>query len=371
MNTEYPVVIYGASGYTGRLVAEHLRELGVPFLAAGRNRDRIAKELQLVPGIENAKYKIVEVEHSVEALTELFNGCKVVCNTVGPFTRYNLAVAEACVRAGVHYLDTTGEQSAILQLEEHFGRDFEKAGLVMVPSMAYMYGLSEIGARYCLETPGVDSLRMHGIGNAVPTVASAQTILDAVRHPCYYLKDRELVRYPGIENGQVCTPSGEILITSNWGGSSNPIWFRKDGRVRNCKMDVAIWNQELYKKELELERAYKVQLQWLPEDQLRDVLDHMAKGITPASPPREARQVHRSIDICLATGNNVAVKSTIFSTGGYLTTGLLQAYAASRLAVETPRVTGLRSPSEVFGHRELMGVLQSFGYASIKVEQVV
>ncbi|WP_455921163.1 saccharopine dehydrogenase family protein [Pseudomonas putida] len=371
MNTEYPVVIYGASGYTGRLVAEHLRELGVPFLAAGRNRDRIEKELQLVPGIENAKYKIVEVEHNVEALTELFNGCKVVCNTVGPFTRYNLAVAEACVRSGVHYLDTTGEQSAILQLEEHFGRDFEKAGLVMVPSMAYMYGLSEIGARYCLETPGVDSLRMHGIGNAVPTVASAQTILDAVRHPCYYLKDRELVRYPGIENGQVCTPSGEILITSNWGGSSNPIWFRKDGRVRNCKMDVAIWNQELYKKELELERAYKVQLQWLPEDQLRDVLDHMAKGITPASPPREARQVHRSIDICLATGNNVAVKSTIFSTGGYLTTGLLQAYAASRLAVETPRVTGLRSPSEVFGHRELMGVLQSFGYAAIKVEQVV
>ncbi|MCY1312794.1 hypothetical protein D9M70_632480 [compost metagenome] len=96
----------------------------------------------------------------------------------------------------------------------------------------------------------------------------------------------------------------------------------------------------------------------------------MATGITPATPPREARQVHRSIDICFATGNNVAVKSTIFSTGGYLTTGLLQAYAATRLAVETPRVTGLRSPSEVFGHRELMGALQSFGYVSIKVEQV-
>jgi len=134
---------------------------------------------------------------------------------------------------------------------------------------------------------------------------------------------------------------------------------------------VAVWNQELYKKELELERAYKVQLQWLPEQQLREVLDGMAKGITPTSPPREERQVHRSIDICLASGNNVAVKSTIFSTGGYLTTGLLQAYAASRLVSETPRVSGLRSPSEVFGHRELMGALESFGYASIKVERVV
>jgi len=370
LNTDYPVVIYGASGYTARLIAEHLRDMGVPFIAAGRNRKRIEEAMAIVPGIENARYEIVEIEHNVEALTKLLTGRKVICNTVGPFMRYNLEVAEACLRSGVHYLDTTGEQSAILQLDEHFGKEFAKAGLVMVPSTAYMYGLSEIGAQFCLETPGVDSLRLHGIGNAVPTVASAQTILDAVRRPSYYLKDNELVRYPGIENGKVCTPSGEVLITSNWGGSSNPIWFSRDGRVRNCKMDVAIWNQELYKKELEIERAYKVQLQWLPEDQLTQVMDHMAKGVTPDTPPRESRQVHRSIDICLATGNNVAVKSTIYSTGGYLTTGLLQAYAARRLMSETPRFTGLRSPSSVFGHRELMGALQSWGYASIKVEQL-
>lgn len=370
MNTEYPVVVYGASGYTGRLVAEHLREYGIPFIAAGRNRARIEEAMQLVPGIENARYEIVEVEHTVEALTKLFSGRKVVCNTVGPFMRYSLEVAEACLNSNVHYLDTTGEQSSILMLDEHFGSEFAKKGLVMVPSTAYMYGMSEIGARYCLETPGIDSLRMHAMANAVPTVASAQTILDAVRHPCYYLKNRELVPYKGIENGQVCTPSGEVLITSNWGGSSNPVWFYKDGRVRNCKMDVALWNQELYKKELDLERAYKVQLQWIPEEQLPSVLDEMAKGITPNSPPREERQVHRSIDICFATGNNVAVKSTLISTGGYLTTGLLQAYSASRLCHETPRVTGLRSPSEVFGHRELMGALQSFGYASIRVEEV-
>lgn len=371
MNSDYPVVIYGASGYTGRLVAEHLRDLGTPFVAAGRSRERIEEALRLVPGIENARYEIAEVEHTVEALTRLLTGRRVVCNTVGPFMRYNLHVAEACLRTGVHYLDTTGEQSAILQLDEHFGHEFAKAGLAMVPSTAYMYGMSEIGARHCLETPGVDSLRMHGICNAVPTVASTQTILDAVRHPCYYLKDNELVRYAGIENNKVCTPSGEVLVTSNWGGSSNPIWFHRDGRVRNCKMDVAIWNQELYKKELELERAYKVQLQWIPEVQLPAILDQMAKGITPSAPPRESRQVHRSIDICLATGNNVAVKSTIFSTGGYFTTGLLQAYAARRLAVETPRVTGLRSPSELFGHRELIGAMQSYGYASIKVERIV
>ncbi len=145
------------------MVAEHLRDLGTPFVAAGRDRKRIEESLQLVPGIENARYEIAEVEHSVEALTKLLEGRRVICNTVGPFMRHNKEVAEACLRTGVHYLDTTGEQSAILQLDEHFARDFAKAGLVMIPSTAYMYGMSEIGARYCMETPGVDSLRLHGI----------------------------------------------------------------------------------------------------------------------------------------------------------------------------------------------------------------
>jgi hypothetical protein len=371
LSTDYPIVVYGASGYTGRLVMEHLRELGVPFIAAGRNRQRVEESLRLVPGIESARYEIAEVEHTVASLRKLLSGRKVICNTVGPFARYNLEVAQACLSAGTHYIDTTAEQHAFLQMEEHFAAQFAKAGLVLIPSMAYMYAVSEIGARHCLETPGVDSLRLHAIGSAVPTVASAQSIFDAVGRACYYLKDRELVRYPGIENNRVCTPSGEVLITSNWGGSTNPLWFRRDGRVRNCKMDVAMWNQELYKKELELERMHKVQLQWIPEQELRPLLDHLAKSVAPATPPRESRQVHRSIDVCLATGNNVAMKSTLFSTGGYLTTGALQAYAASRLAVEVPRVPGLRSPSEVFGHRELMGALKSYGYASIKVEQIV
>ena len=41
MHGDYPVVVYGASGYTGRLVIEFLREYGIPFIAAGRSRSRI------------------------------------------------------------------------------------------------------------------------------------------------------------------------------------------------------------------------------------------------------------------------------------------------------------------------------------------
>lgn len=370
MTADHPVVVYGASGFTARMIMEHLRDLGVPFIAAGRNAKRIEEAIRLVPGIENARYEIREVEHSAEALGQLFAGRKVVCNTVGPFMRYAHEVVQACLKAGVHYLDTTGEQHVVTMLRDTYGKEFSAAGLCLIPSTACMYGLSEIGARHCLETPGIDSLDMTEVAQAVPTVASAQTILDAVRHPAYHLQDNELVRYPGIETSDIVTPSGRVLKASNWGGTSNPIWFAQDGRIRNCKMSVAMWNQELYKKELELERAYKVQLQWIPDDQLYPLLDAMALAITPGTPPREMRQVHRSIDTCFATGNRVAVKSTLIATGGYFTTGLMQAYAARRLISETPRVVGFRSPSEVFGHRELMGALESYGYAAIKVERV-
>src|SRR5207248_801349 len=83
-----PVVVYGASGFSGRLIVEFLREYGVPFVAAGRDRARIEDVLDHVPGISAADYEIAEVEHSVAALTELFAGAKVVCNTVGPCISY-------------------------------------------------------------------------------------------------------------------------------------------------------------------------------------------------------------------------------------------------------------------------------------------
>ena len=84
MSGKRPVVLYGASGFSGRLVAEFLREYNVPFIAAGRNGAKIAQVMSHVPGIETANYEIAEAGGSVKALAKLFTGAKVVCNTVGP-----------------------------------------------------------------------------------------------------------------------------------------------------------------------------------------------------------------------------------------------------------------------------------------------
>ena len=85
MSSKKPVILYGASGFSGRLVAEFLREYNVPFIAAGRNRKKIEEVMSRVPGIETADYEVAEVGNSVGELADLFSGAKVVCNTVGPF----------------------------------------------------------------------------------------------------------------------------------------------------------------------------------------------------------------------------------------------------------------------------------------------
>ena len=56
-----PVIVYGASGYTGRLICEYLREYGVPFIAAGRSAEKLNEAMKAnVAGIETADYEVVE-----------------------------------------------------------------------------------------------------------------------------------------------------------------------------------------------------------------------------------------------------------------------------------------------------------------------
>ena len=128
MTDKKPVIVYGASGYTGRLVCEYLREFHVPFIAAGRDARRTQAVMDKIPGIETADYEVAEVEHSVEALTKLFDGAKVVSNMVGPFSKYGPEVVEACLAAGCHYTDTTGEQDWVLDAQDPLGRQVRGQG---------------------------------------------------------------------------------------------------------------------------------------------------------------------------------------------------------------------------------------------------
>jgi short subunit dehydrogenase-like uncharacterized protein len=371
MSNLRPVVIYGASGYTGRLVAEYLREYSIPFVAAGRSRAKLQEVMNAVPGIETADYEIAEVDGSVESLAALFKGRKVVCNTVGPFLRYAPAVLEAALRAGCHYLDTAGEQQHHLSVLDEWGPKFAAAGLAVSTAVSMQYAVPDIVARIVLETPGIDTLEIGQYTRNIPTVGSTQSMFDVIRKDAYYLDDNILKKYNGIVQQAMLVPGTTSVVQGlNWGGTAMPVFFRDDRRVRNCRMFVAMHNEkgDIPKRVREAERMFKVMFQWLPEDKLYPALDRVAAHMTPSMPARENRQVNRSVDWCTGRGNNVTARAVIHGTSGYQITGLVQAYVAMRLLGNSYSGVGFRSPAQLVGHRELLGALESYGFARVTEE---
>jgi short subunit dehydrogenase-like uncharacterized protein len=364
MSDKKKVVVYGASGYTGRLVCEYLREFNVPFIAAGRDKARIAEALETVPGIGTVDHDIVEVEHAVGPLSELFDGASVVCNMVGPFATYGHEVVEACLAAGCHYLDTTGEQDWLIDAEAAYGLRMAAAGLLLAPGVAQMYTTGEIAAQLCLEQPGLDTLDILVFWKGAPTVASTRTILvNAALAKAYYLEQNAYEEWPADGGLYTVTVPGqhETGLALPWGGTSHPVWFNRDPRVANVKVLGGVFNRPLMLGVPQIVAAALAQIADLPEAEKHRVLAEQAAAVMNQMPPREYTRINTSLDSVHASGPLGRAHCIIHGNCNYKQTGLLQAYAAYSLLQQPPRRAGFASGCQAFGHRELLGVLRSFG----------
>ncbi|TYP88888.1 saccharopine dehydrogenase family protein [Blastococcus xanthinilyticus] len=108
----HDLVVYGATGFVGRLLAGYLAEHapeGTRIALAGRSRDRLEEVRAALPPA-GRDWALVEADSTdPESLRALAEGTRVLVTTVGPYARYGLPVVEACARAGTHYADLTGE----------------------------------------------------------------------------------------------------------------------------------------------------------------------------------------------------------------------------------------------------------------------
>ncbi|MBG6097038.1 DUF5938 domain-containing protein [Nocardioides luteus] len=368
MSDNKPVVVYGASGYTGRLVCEYLRELGVPFVAAGRSKDKLVDSMTShVPGIETADYEIAEVEHTVEALTELLTGARVVLNTVGPFSQYGPEVVEAALAAGVHYTDTTGEQDWLITCDEKYGADYAEKGLLLAPGIAQMYTTGEIAAEICLEQPGLDTLDIAVFWGGSPTIASTRTILvNAATSKAHYLEQNAYVEFdptaglvPLVVPGQ-----HELALSLPWGGTSHPVWYRRDPKVANCKAQGGVFNAALMNGVPQIVAGALEATKDMDPEQRDEALTATAAQVMNQMPPRENPRLNKSLDSVHASGPLGRAHCVIHGNQNYKQTGLLQAYVAYSLLQQPPRRVGFASGCQAFGHRELLGQLQAFGLVS-------
>src|ERR1700728_1372798 len=293
MSSDKQVVVYGASGYTGRLICEYLRELGVPFIAAGRDKARIAEALQTVPGIDTVPHEIVEVDHQVAPLTELLDGARVVCNTVGPFAQYGREVVEACLATGCHYTDTTGEQDWLIACDDEYGPRMAEEGLLLAPGIAQMYTTGEIAAELCLETPGLDTLDILTLWGGFPTTASTQTIFTILKAKWYYLEQKQYKEWPLTQTFEVNVPGQHATsLALPWGGTSHPVWFKDDPRVANVKVAAGVFAREVMEGVVATVKMFEKDIKPLPLAQQEIELGKIAASIQSNMPPRETPRVN-------------------------------------------------------------------------------
>jgi Family of unknown function (DUF5938)/Saccharopine dehydrogenase NADP binding domain len=362
MSTEKPVVVYGVSGYTGRLICEYLREYNVPFVAAGRDKDRVQAVVDRIPGIDDVLHDVVQVEHSVGALTELFSGASVVCNTVGPFIKYGHTVVEACANAGTHYLDTTGEQDWVIEVKDRWHRRFADAGRLVAPGVAQMYTTGEIAANLCLEHPGLDTLDILVLWKGFPTYASTQTIFTILKADWFYLEQDQYVQWPMDKVFTVAVPGQhELGLALPWGGTAHPVWFKDDPRVANVKACGGVFERAVMENVIATTKMFEEQIKPLPPDEQEAALAQIAGSVQAAMPPRENPRINTSLDSVYASGPLGRAHCVIHGNQNYKQTGLMQAFAAYSLLQQPPKRVGFASGCQAFGHRELLGVLRSFG----------
>jgi len=375
---KYPVVVYGASGYTGMLTMDWLIDQNIPFTCVSRNAKRTEEMMkQRVVRLESATYEIIEAEHNVEALIKAFRGAKVVCNTVGPFVHFGAVAVEAALKAGCHHLDTTGEQGYMREVREKFGEDYRQSGLLLAPSTSYMFTYAEIAAELVLEVEGIDALETATIGRGPRnagtgvTVGSTASIFELARAEQCYLWENQLVAHPVDASFNVVTSEFvQPVFSLPWGGTALPIFYENDPRVRSCISSVGFYDNNVMKMVHGFVQKWESEYKHLSVEQQDAIIKGAVDSATPSMPPRERTTIQRSVDIAIGRGNLAAARATVHGVTPYISTGALQVATAIKLIDGETNKVGFASACKAMGHRYLLGFLEQRGLARATVTQL-
>jgi hypothetical protein len=361
MANEPKVVVYGASGYTGKLIAEFLGKSGVKFIAAGRSAERLEAEMAGVPGLKASDYEVRGVTHDAEALAALFRGRLVVINVAGPFMQLGEPVVQAALAEGCHYLDTTGEQDWVIFLRERYAKAFEAKDRVLCPANAFMWTAGQLVIETLLEAEGIDSFDVIYSPNGPATVASTLSFLRMCTRPQYHLANNALQAWPVGANIQVSLPhTHEILRGLPWGGGCEPIWYEADPRVRNARVCVGFHNSPFIDWILARTEEFARVGPGLTPQQAEELTNSWGMQMA-RTPPREVEDVNRCVVSVRARGRLIGRNLAFYATSPYLQTGVLGATATLQLLEGSQKTNGFTSPAAAFGHHALIDALHAAG----------
>lgn len=134
---EFDIIVYGASGFTGRLVAEYLTKRGITGWAmAGRNKAKLAEVRDSVGASKDTPLIEADAENA-SSLNAMCSRTRAVLTTVGPYQLYGTPLVAACAASGTDYLDLNGEPAWARQMIDAHEAAAKKSGARIVLSAGF------------------------------------------------------------------------------------------------------------------------------------------------------------------------------------------------------------------------------------------
>ncbi|MFE7508594.1 saccharopine dehydrogenase family protein [Promicromonospora sp. NPDC057488] len=307
------LIVYGATGYVGRLIAEEAVRTGLDVAVAGRDRTKVEALAERL-GVPGRTFTLDEPA----VVREELRGATAVLNVAGPFSRTAEQLMDAAVAEGVHYLDTTAEFATFAQAEERSAAA-EAAGVMLLPGVGWDVVPSDAVA---VHTAGRTTrpvalrvaLKVTG-GFSRGSVSSAAGIADL----------GGLVR----ADGQLVRTEGAVSVTFDLGTGPEQYDPAPMGDLITAWHSVGLRDIAVFMRS---DAGIPVPGTELPE------------GPTPSE--RDSGRYWALAEVTDADGS--VVRSVIETPTGYTYTQL-SAVAAARRVLDGRHTSGFRTPSAAFG----------------------
>lgn len=179
------IAVYGATGFTGKIVAAELASRNIDIKLLGRDKDALES-------LGHAKAKVHAVGlNNVTELAQALTGCSTVISCVGPYTQYGEPVLKAAIEAKCNYVDLSGEQEWVKRVYDDYGPAAAQAGVTILPA-ATDDGISSdlMASLITRDFSNIKSLKIHhGYFDAVMTRGSLRSFLEFSRGRLEYWAD--------------------------------------------------------------------------------------------------------------------------------------------------------------------------------------
>ena len=201
VSRQYDVIVWGASGFTGKLVVEYfLQQTGndIVWAVAGRSRQKLEQVLSELSAGDKAPDILIADSHDAESMAVLTQATKVVLTTVGPYALYGDMLVDACAEHGTHYCDLAGEVQWMRRVIDRNQSAAEQSGAKIVHSCGFDSIPSDLGVQFlqeqAMERYGEPCKRVELIVRAMRGGGSGGTIASGINSMREAQNDRDVAK---------------------------------------------------------------------------------------------------------------------------------------------------------------------------------